>query len=167
MTIGSIQDIIDCDNVDQGCNGGDPRSALDFIAGQGGMMTSSCYPYIGSQGNCNPNKCKVSPNLRVGSVVYVGGNETSIYNALLTQTLAVLVDASAWQFYSGGIFPASKCTGNIDHTAQLVGYSPKQGGYWIIKNNWGSSWGLNGFIYLQYAPNVCGINTEVTGVYYQ
>jgi hypothetical protein len=33
----------------------------------------------------------------------------------------------------------------VDHAVLLVGYTSE---YWIVKNQWGRGWGLNGFIHI-------------------
>jgi len=48
-----------------------------------------------------------------------------------------------------------------------VGYSSQDNeGYWIVKNSWGASWGLNGYVYIGKSDNedsdgVCGIAMNV------
>jgi len=85
-----------------------------------------------------------------------------MYNTLSTvMPLSICCDAQPWQDYSGGILTANQCTTNIDHAIQLTGYSPSQGGYWIVRNSWGADWGEQGFIYLQYGQDTCGITSYV------
>jgi cathepsin H len=43
--------------------------------------------------------------------------------------------------YTGGIINSSTCSHKINHNALAVGYN-KTGNYYIVKNSWGSSWGL-------------------------
>uniref|UniRef100_A0A7R9WXZ3 Peptidase C1A papain C-terminal domain-containing protein n=1 Tax=Craspedostauros australis TaxID=1486917 RepID=A0A7R9WXZ3_9STRA len=38
-------------------------------------------------------------------------------------------------------------------------------GYWIVRNQWGSSWGMNGYAYVAMGDNTCGILNDMTQVY--
>jgi len=162
MTLGSPQEIVDCDTNDSGCNGGDPQEALQWIVQQGGQETDSCYPYTAEDGTCNEANCQANPNLKISTVTPIGGAEDTMYNALQSSPLSICCDAEPWQNYQGGIMTAAECGNSIDHAIQLTGYSPNQGAYWIVRNSWGADWGENGFIWLQYGQNTCGITSEVT-----
>jgi len=35
-------------------------------------------------------------------------------------------------------------------------------GYWIIRNQWSSNWGMNGYIYLAMGENTCGVLNDMT-----
>jgi KDEL-tailed cysteine endopeptidase len=160
--LASPQEIVDCDNNDQGCNGGDPQEALGWVKQQGGLMTDSCYPYTAQDGTCNVNNCAVSPALNLKSVTPIAQDEGQIYTALQSAPLSICCDAEPWQNYQGGILTADQCGDSVDHAIQLTGYSPNQGGYWIVRNSWSASWGINGFIWLQYGQDTCAITYEVT-----
>jgi len=155
------QEIVDCDSGEGGCNGGDPRQALQWVMSQGGQDTEACYPYTAQNGACYESRC--SPALNIASVYPVAQNEPAIYNALRSAPLSICCDAEPWQYYTGGILTAAQCGDSIDHAIQLVGFSPNSGGYWIVRNSWGADWGENGYIYLQYGQDTCGITYEVTG----
>lgn len=52
---------------------------------------------------------------------------------------------------------------DLDHCVQLVGYNTDSTGtYWIVRNSWNTDWGDNGYIYLRYGSNVCGVADEAT-----
>ena len=38
-------------------------------------------------------------------------------------------------------------------------------GYWIVRNQWGSSWGMNGYAYVAMGANTCGILNDITVAY--
>jgi len=54
-TVGSFaeQQLVDCDRADgnNGCSGGWPHAALDYLA-QAGICTSASYPYTAQDGTC-------------------------------------------------------------------------------------------------------------------
>jgi C1A family cysteine protease len=158
--IGAPQEIVDCDTNDQGCNGGDPAEAMQWIISQGGQDAESCYPYTAQDGTCASAQC--TPVNKISSTQSIAQSEPAIYQALQGAPLSICCDASAWQNYNGGVLAGSSCGDNVDHAIQLTGYSTSQGGYWIVRNSWGADWGESGFIWLQYGQNTCDITSEVT-----
>jgi len=159
-TLLAPQEIVDCDPEGAGCGGGWPSQAMQWIIQQGGQDTEASYPYTGQDGTCASSRGTIGANIR--SVVPVASNEQTMYEKLsAVMPLSICADAQPWQDYSGGILTANQCTTNIDHAIQLTGYSPNQGGYWIVRNSWGVNWGEQGFIYLQYGRDTCGITSYV------
>ena len=76
-------------------------------------------------------------------------------------------NGTVWQYYTKGVVAGSVCSGASDqmnHCAQLVGYvvRPNGRGYWLVRNQWGSNWGMNGQIRLQLNANTCGISNYAT-----
>ena len=49
-----------------------------------------------------------------------------------------------------GIYDGSCTTSTLNHALIVVGYSEMSTGqeYWILRNQWSSSWGADGYIYL-------------------
>jgi len=155
------QEIVDCDSSDSGCNGGDPQEALGWVKQQGGLDTEACYPYTAQDGTCASSQCTPAGNVK--TVIPISGSEDQMYQALSQYgPLSICADASSWSNYNGGILTADQCGSDVDHAIQLTGYSPSQGGYWIVRNSWGTDWGQNGFIYLQYGQNTCDCTSETT-----
>lgn len=171
----SVQQIISCDSVDAGCNGGFPANAFDYINGVG-LEGDHDYPYIGSKGSCNYDFTKVKAHISgwqyVIPICSSGSSclDQSNYEYKLKQSIATIgpasiaVNASVWQFYRGGVL-ASNCRGEfyfLNHAAQLIGYGIDNAPYWIVRNQWGADWGENGNIRLSMGDNMCGLADFVT-----
>jgi len=162
-TPGSVYEIIECGNdngTNFGCDGGEPMAVWAWVKSQGGLESEGCYPEHGD-GQCHESECPVnpSPNLLLTGVVQLPPDENAMYNALTKSPIFVCVDASSWSSYTGGIIQASQCGTDIDHCVELTGYSPDQGGYWIMRNSWGEDWGQDGYVWVQFGQNACGITT--------
>jgi C1A family cysteine protease len=41
----------------------------------------------------------------------------------------------------------------------------KREGYFIVRNQWGQNWGMNGYAYLSLGSNTCGILNDMTHAY--
>jgi cathepsin F len=158
------QQIVDCDKVDYGCSGGWPHAAFDYVKKQGGQDTEQSYPYTARDGTCKFKAQTVAA--KITGYNTISKNEQTIQTALVsTAPFSVCVDAEEWSFYSGGVVTPSQCGRSVDHCVQLIGYdATKTPGYWIVRNSWGTDWGLQGLIYLQMGSDTCLIADYVTSV---
>lgn len=88
-----------------------------------------------------------------------------LYQSYQYGPLSICVDASSWQTYTGGII-TSNCARNLDHCVQIVGWATSTSNvdYWIVRNSWGTDWGIQGYIYIERNKDLCGIADEVTRV---
>lgn len=162
----SEQELVDCDKVDLGCDGGLMENAMTFLQNNGGVALESDYPYTGEDGTCNFDKSKAA--VQVTGYLNISSNETEIAQSLVELgPLSIAVHADPWQFYLGGITNPWFCNGDLDHGVLLVGYGRgssflvAETDYWIIKNSWGESWGESGYIRLVRGSGVCGMNKDV------
>jgi len=151
------QEIVDCDTGGDGCNGGWPNQAMEWVISAGGLDTESSYPYTGQDGQCASSTGTIGATIK--SVNGPIATEPAMYQQLQSSPLSICADAEPWQDYTGGILTAAQCSNSIDHAIQLTGYNPSQGGYWIVRNSWGADWGEQGFIWLQYGQDTCGITS--------
>ena len=165
ITTLSEQQLVDCDTVDQGCNGGLMDNAFEFLIKEGGVESDSDYPYTGRHGTCKFSKTKVVAKIK--DFKDISQNEDEIAAVLVENgPLSVAVNANTFQFYTGGILkPTTKSCNpaGLNHGVTLVGFG-EEGGikYWIIKNSWGQTWGEQGYIRLQRGTGACGVNTNVS-----
>jgi len=155
---------VDCDTVDQGCNGGDPPSAYKFVISEGGMEDESDYPYTATDGDCAFDASDVAVTISNWQYGTTNSDEQTMQNNLASWgPLSICVDAEPWQDYTGGVLMGSDCDTQLDHCVQLVGYDMTQSTpFWIVRNSWGMDWGENGYIRLEYGQDTCGLADEVT-----
>jgi len=158
----SMQQIVDCDHTDYGCSGGWPYNAYNYVISAGGMDPLADYPYTAENGQCAFNAGEVVAKISRWEYVTRSMDESQMVNYLVQNgPLSVCVDASNWSYYTGGIYPASNCGLSIDHCVDAVGYNLGQG-FWLIRNSWGTSWGIGGYMMLQYGQNACAVAQVVT-----
>jgi C1A family cysteine protease len=167
----SPQQIVSCDNNDDGCNGGDLPTAFAYVKSKG-LETSESYPYTsggGNSGTCHFNSKLVVVHIKGFAYATTHGNETAMQAAMLTHgPLSVCVDAETWQYYESGVITHG-CGDNLDHCVQIVGWNVDTSStpsipYWIVRNSWGTDWGLKGYLYVERNKDECGIADEATYV---
>jgi cathepsin L len=172
LTILSTQQIVDCSDSygNDGCGGGQPSQAFNYIAGNGGLATSAIYPYVGVNQACNKQEQKQHSGKIKSYVTLAANDPNAMYAAVIINPIVVQLDSSStlFQNYLGGIITnATLCGSAINHNLILIGYNydPPSGlYYWIGKNSWGTAWGDAGYVYFLMSttdgdPGVCGINT--------
>ncbi|XP_047338431.1 low-temperature-induced cysteine proteinase-like [Impatiens glandulifera] len=162
----SEQELVDCDSTNYGCDGGYMDYAFEWVISNGGIDSESDYPYTGTDGTCNTTK-EDTKVVSIDGYTDVAEEESALLCAVASQPVSVGIDASGYDFqlYTGGIYDGD-CTDdpdNIDHAVLIVGYgSEGDEQYWIVKNSWGTSWGIEGYIYIRRNTSetygVCAIN---------
>jgi len=156
----SEQQLLDCAQGN-GCGGGLPQYAYQYVAGQGqnGIDTQSSYPYTAQQGYCDTSKTQDGMNVAatIRGMQAVQGESSMREVVGNTGPVTVGVEANdAWKSYGGGIFNGP-CGTQLNHAVAVVGYTSQA---WIVKNSWGGSWGEGGYIMLAYGQNTCGVAND-------
>ena len=156
-----------------GCNGGDFNAGDNMLNGHGPWLESQ-DPYHESEGQCKTG-LNVAGTALEWVVVGNGSNAPSFQElaSALSQKHMLAVDVAvcgSWGSYSSGIFNKNQCgAGSINHMINMNGYDCEssvdaQGncvfdskgmpvnkdGYLIAMNNWGNSWGEDGYMRSRY-----------------
>jgi cathepsin L len=161
----SEQNLVDCSQAEgnMGCDGGLMDDAFQYIMDNKGIDTEDSYPYTAEDGTCHYSKKNCGSTVTAFTDV-TSGDESALQVAVSNAPVSVAIDASqpSFQFYSSGVYYEPNCSSQqLDHGVLAVGWG-SQGNkdFWIVKNSWGTSWGMNGYINMsRNKSNNCGIAT--------
>ena len=160
----SVGNIIDCCIYADGCNGGNPYEAFQYVLDyqNGYFMKEEDYPYHGFQGSCKFDKSKSITRTKGYRMVRLNDEKDMAYKCAKYGVLAAVVDGSSYSFqlYNSGIYDDHSCSSWKSNLAVcVVGYGNQDKvPYWILRNSWGNSWGENGYMkFLRNANSMCGI----------
>lgn len=180
----STQNLADCSHKNpeygQSCDGGFPYLASKWVHDFGGITHESCYPYVGYNQQCKENVQCSKPKVYVKNYKYVGGyygaaNEANMLEDVVTNgpmIIGIMVYNDFFH-YRGGIYHHVSSEldeqhvgrwEEVNHAVELVGYGVQENTgekYWIIKNSWGESWGLNGYAMIRRGTDEIGIESIV------
>lgn len=149
----SEQEVLDCSSPpNNGCHGGNPAAAIDWVSANGGLTTESDYPYEGRQGKCKLDKARNHVAKIKGRKLVDQNNEAALEVAVAQQPVAVGMNVHPiQQHYKSGVFHGPCDPEDLNHAVTMVGYGAESGGrkYWIVKNSWGEKWGEKGYFRLE------------------
>jgi len=167
----SEQNLVDCSTAqgNDGCQGGLMDQAFQYVISNNGIDTEDSYAYTAT----GPNQCQFQTS-NIGATIssyqdVSSGDEGALQTAAGQQPVSVAIDAShqSFQMYSSGVYYEPDCsTSQLDHGVLVVGYGTDDSSgsdYWIVKNSWGSDWGMSGYINMsRNKNNNCGIATSAS-----
>jgi hypothetical protein len=164
----SEQVVISCDKSNLGCQGGTPEAAWAWIKSQGGVTSSSHYPYANYPSVKTPTpKCNTTKELRSPKLLKVHGATVFLPSVAPTSSAQAHLNAEAaiaksiangvpvaiqlaasstcFQTYRGPGPLTCDCGGVVDHVVLAVGYTSS---YFILRNQWSTFWGVQGYAYM-------------------
>jgi hypothetical protein len=149
--------------------GWEPSDAAKFLKSTG-IPDEACMPYT-SGATGNDVACSDACSDRASRSMKIVGSsnptgfffknpakvKAALLNGPLVTTLTVYTD---FLYYTSGVY--KHVTGKVEggHAVSIVGYDDTQGA-WIIRNSWGTGWGMNGFALVSY-DDTSGVGGETT-----
>jgi cathepsin L len=144
------------------------NAAFQYVQQNRGIDSFASYPYTGTNGTCKYSSSN-SVGYNTAYQTVESKNETALQQAVaLIGPISVGIDAGqpSFQLYRGGVYSSPKCSQvNLDHAVLAVGYGNTSDGkaYWLLKNSWGTSWGIQGYMMMaRNDNNMCGIATDAS-----
>jgi C1A family cysteine protease len=158
-----------------GCSGAWPQAYYDYILNneQGRVQHQSSYPYEATdyQG-CRASQSGYCSHAKMTSWRNVWNADEETVKEWLASTGTVQTTIYAGRdfgSYGSGVLVASDCCDMAtdpscdyrnNHAVTIIGYDhDHQTGldYWLIKNSWGTNWGMSGFLKIKRGTGHCGL----------
>lgn len=141
------------------CYGGWYTTVYDWLGGgQDGLQTEQSLPYQGRDDSCSTGGATpyeietwgwVDPVDIIPSVDDIKASMCK-YGAIT----AAVAATPAFIAYGGGVFNERSNT-QINHAVTLVGWDDSKGA-WLLRNSWGTNWGEDGYMWIEYGSNSIG-----------
>ena len=168
----SAAQLIDCFDVEDGCNGGMPDGTItNLIKNSSGLLaTDADYPWSSrnSQGQSGP--CRSSPSSwkpcasKVTGFKNLPNDEDALQEILYREgPIMVVVSPTTLMNYTGGVLTGNQCQFQYyEHMMLLTGWGVRyiNGNYikyWAGRSDWGQDFGENGWINFEFGVNCTGI----------
>jgi cathepsin H len=181
----SEEQLVECAGAfdNHGCNGGLPSHAYEYLKYSGGMATEKNYPYTASE-NGGTVACSIQSHdseewrAQVAEVFNITSrDEDDLVHAVATigpVSIAYQVSPD-FRFYQHGIYDSYNTTTNqtmcksgnhdVNHAVVAVGLGTAMNtttnvatDYFIVRNSWSSSWGMEGHFWIKRGDNLCGLS---------
>jgi len=166
----SEKQLMDCSRKygNNSCNGGLMDYAFQYVVDNGGLTSEENYPYEPQDGSCQTSKESQVVATITGFQDVPQDNVDQMVSAVSSTPVAVAIEAdrSVFQSYNGGVLDSGRCGTNLDHGVLVVGFTEVTDqtypNAWIVKNSWGNTWGVQGYIYISRevqtsSKGICGI----------
>ncbi len=168
----SPQDMVSCDYLDHGCNGGIPDLSWFYLQ-HWGIVSDECKPYTAGTGHVD--SCKFfTHSCRSDGAEYKKYKASKFYNlSSVNEIKKNLVEHGPvetgfsvyddFMSYKSGVYkkgPGARMLGG--HAVKIIGWGNEdETDYWLVANSWSEKWGIDG--YFKIAFGQCGIENCTAG----
>ena len=112
-------------------------------------MPATSYPYVANDTKCTYDEGEVV--VQISGTISAVRSATGLKAALMNGPASISLYASdpLFRSYTGGIYDEINCPTTVNHAVQTVGWGHDDEtnlNYFIVRNSWGASWGVQGYI---------------------
>jgi cathepsin K len=168
----SEKQVLNCSGGGSGCSGGLAYKVFDWLKvnyPNRSLQTEAACPYVlpyPPTSGCTPCTANALFKAQVWGICDPSNDITKIASvASIKKAICKYGAVSAsvevtpsFQNYTGGVyfgFASTPGSPNTNHAIVLVGWDDAKGA-WLLKNSWGTSWGINGYMWIKYNSNNIG-----------
>lgn len=163
----SEQQLVDCAQAfkNHGCKGGLPSQAFEYIRYNKGLESEEDYPYRAHDETCHFEISKVAATVRDVFNITMDDEEGIVEAVGTVGPVSIAYQVvKDFMHYKSGIYSSTECHNSpddVNHAVLAVGYNVAHTGekYWIVKNSWGTKFGMNGYFWIERGKNMCGLAT--------
>jgi len=161
------QQLVDCAGgfKNNGCNGGLPSQAFQYLMWTKGQELGSDYRYTARDGRCQFSTSKIKASISDEFNITSGDeSDTGLPGAIVGRPVSICYQVvSDFNKYKSGVYQSSRCKNgphDVNHAVLAVGYGTENGTpYYMVKNSWGTSFGISGYFKILRGKNMCGLAT--------
>lgn len=150
----SPQQLLSCDTMQRGCNGGDLDTAWNFVEREG-LVSEICFPYQADGTVSCSSKCSNESPLKAASHCVLQTGD-AVRREIMTNgpVVAAVFLVDDFLVYRGGLYQEMPTATQLSdarrqrifHAVKIIGWGEMEGKkYWLIENSWGEDWGEHGF----------------------
>lgn len=147
----SEQSLVNCVKDSKGCNGGWYHYAFNWLINNNIEATSENeLSYRANEATCSLDKGKSGIKLANWQALGATPSIAEIKNTLVRHgalSAAIHTNFSDFMNYKGGVVRGNNY--QPDHAVVIVGWDDDKQA-WLIKNSWGTKWGLDGYVWVGY-----------------
>ncbi|CRK97637.1 CLUMA_CG011022, isoform A [Clunio marinus] len=167
----SVQQMLDCNDSEMGCNGGDSCRLLSWLlTTQTIVQSNDDYKSSKSLEKCESVK-ETSTKIKVKDYLcddFTNREELLLLYLAYKGPLIASVNALPLRNYKSGIvqnYKSNKSAKILNHAVQIIGYDLSgDSPFYIVKNSWGKSFGLSGYLNIAIGGNICGIAQRISAI---
>ena len=168
------QQLVDCAGAynNFGCNGGLPSQAFEYIKYNGGIDAEDRYAYkANATGACQASSSGAGHVAEVFNITRYDEDDL-VYAIANVGPVSIAYQVSPdFRFYSHGVYDAYNATADtvmcqnqptdVNHAVVAVGLGTTAQDnvpYYIVRNSWGTFWGMEGYFWMKRGENLCGVS---------